>query len=69
MKLLQAWKEKQAVTYQDLLNTILRRWNKQITVDGAFKVWCITVMLLAVISILCVVFLAQNPDLPWDHNL
>ncbi|EEQ68462.1 hypothetical protein LBJG_00890 [Lactobacillus jensenii 1153] len=69
MKLLQAWREKQAVTYQDLLNTILKRWNKQITVDGAFKVWCITAMLLAVISIWCVVFLAQNPDLPWDNNI
>ncbi|EEX26686.1 hypothetical protein [Lactobacillus jensenii] len=69
MRLLQVWKEKQAVTYQDLINTILRRWHKRITADGAFKVWCITVTLLAVISILCMVFLVQNPDLPWDHNL
>lgn len=69
MKLFQAWKKKQAVTYQILLNMILKHWNKQITADGAFRVWCITVTLLAVISILCVVFLVQNPDLPWDHNL
>ncbi|MCF1851295.1 hypothetical protein LZE21_03800 [Lactobacillus jensenii] len=69
MKLFQAWKKKQAVTYQTLLNMILKHWNKQITADGAFRVWCITVTLLAVISILCVVFLAQNPDLPWDHNI